>query len=172
MPKLKDHLIPRLKDVLWESRTVGSHSGPPSKDTRLFSNETQPDRDLIYFKSDQIYLHKLARFQYTTYDLWRDQDVINPSTLHQDIVMLTTTKDDQDHPLLLLQFTLHTDSFLLTLTLMTHRSHTYSTIPTPTPLWLITLTLMTHRSHTYSTIPTPAPLWLTYPYLYSYYICS
>ena len=100
MPKLKDHLIPRLKDVLWESRTVGSHSGPPSKDTRLFSNETQPDWDLIYFKSDRIYLHKLTRFQYTTYNLWRDQDVINPLMLHWDIVMLTTTKDDQDHPFL------------------------------------------------------------------------
>ena len=67
---------------------------------RHFSNETQPDWDSIYFKSDQIYLHKLTRFQYTTYDIQRDQDVINPSTPHQDIVMLTTTEDNQDHPFL------------------------------------------------------------------------
>ena len=100
MPKLKDHLIPHLKAVLQESRTVDSHSGLPSKDKRLFSNKTQPDRDSIYFKSDQIYLHKLARFQYMTYDIQRDQDVINPSMLHRDIIMLATTEDDQDHPFL------------------------------------------------------------------------
>ena len=100
MPKLKDHLIPCLKALLRESRTVGSHSSPPSEDTRLFSNETQPDWDSIYFKSDWIYVHKLTRCQYTTYNVRRDQDVINPSMLHWDIVLLATTEDDQDHPFL------------------------------------------------------------------------
>ena len=100
MPKLKDHLIPRLKALLREYRTVGSYSGLSSKDMRLFSNKTQPNQDLIYFKSDWIYLHKLARFQYMTYNIQRDQDVINPLMPHWDIVMLATTEDDQDHPFL------------------------------------------------------------------------
>ena len=98
---LKDHLIHHLKAVLTQqSGTVDSHSSLLSKDTRLLSNKTQPDRDSIYFKADQIYLHKLTRFQYTTYDVQRDQDVINPSMPHQDIVMLATTEDNQDHPFL------------------------------------------------------------------------
>ena len=98
---LKDHLIHCLKAVLTQQfGTVDSHSDLLSEDTRLLSNKAQPDWDSIYFKADQIYLHKLARFQYTTYDIQRDQDVINPSMPHWDIVMLATTKDNQDHPFL------------------------------------------------------------------------
>ena len=38
---------------------------------------------------------------YTTYNIQRGQDVINPSTPHQDIMMLATTSDtDDDYPFL------------------------------------------------------------------------
>lgn len=40
-----------------------------------------------------MYSHHLARFNYTTYDVRRAQDVINPSTCHCDIMLLANTSD-------------------------------------------------------------------------------
>ena len=74
-----------------------SHDGPSNAN---MTNDNHIPRDSVHLKGDQIYLHKLTRFQYTTYDVQRDQDVINPSTPHQDIMLLATTDDDHDHPFL------------------------------------------------------------------------
>ena len=64
-------------------------------------NTNQSDCDLVYLKSNQIYLHKLVHIQYTTYDVQREQDVVNPSTPHWDIMLLATTTDNNvDHPFL------------------------------------------------------------------------
>jgi len=48
----------------------------------------QDECNRIFFKSDQMYRHHLARFNYTTYDIRRSQDVINPNTSHHDVVLL------------------------------------------------------------------------------------
>ena len=49
-----------------------------------------------------MYRHHLARFNYTTYDVRRAQDVINPGTAHRDIMLLANTEGNEDttHPFL------------------------------------------------------------------------
>jgi hypothetical protein len=42
----------------------------------------------VLFKSDCMYNHRIVRFNYTTYDVRRSQDVINPRTSHCDIMLL------------------------------------------------------------------------------------
>jgi hypothetical protein len=46
------------------------------------------DLDLIFFKNDLIYRHNVMRINYTTYDVRRAQDSINPHTDHKDIMLL------------------------------------------------------------------------------------
>ena len=58
---------------------------------------------------------------------------------------------------------LHPDSYL---------SHLWLIVHTLAPLWLISLTLMTHRSHTYSTLSHLLHYDSSDPYLYFYYIYS
>jgi hypothetical protein len=67
-------------------------------------NESDPTaRDQVLFKNDQIYRHHLARFNYTTYDVRRAQDVVNPNTPHRDIMLLANPDDleaNSNHPFL------------------------------------------------------------------------
>jgi hypothetical protein len=61
------------------------------------------DRNSIFFKGNRMYIHHLARFNYTTYDVRRSQDVINPGTSHRDIILLannTGNNGDSNHPFL------------------------------------------------------------------------
>jgi hypothetical protein len=51
----------------------------------------------IFFKRNQIYHHNLAKFNYTTYDVRRAQDVINPKTSHCNIMLLKHDRDDGGH---------------------------------------------------------------------------
>jgi hypothetical protein len=44
--------------------------------------------DKILFAGERMYCHQLARFNYTTYDVRRAQDVVNPKTPHRDIMLL------------------------------------------------------------------------------------
>jgi hypothetical protein len=54
------------------------------------------ERDAVQFVNHRIYRHKLLRVNYTTYDLRRQQDSINP-TSHPDIMLLSPDPND-DHP--------------------------------------------------------------------------
>lgn len=45
------------------------------------------DRDTILIRNNQLYRHKTCRFNFTTYDVRRSQDSINPSTPHHDIIV-------------------------------------------------------------------------------------
>jgi hypothetical protein len=47
----------------------------------------------VFFKSNRIYKHNLLRINYTTYDVRRSQDVINPNTSHCDIMLLAEEGD-------------------------------------------------------------------------------
>ena len=58
------------------------------------------DLDQLLFKHDRIYRHNILRINYTTYDVRRKQDTINPATPHRDIVVLADNSHDSDHPFL------------------------------------------------------------------------
>jgi hypothetical protein len=90
MPKLKDHLLPRIKRMLLDERSA-KNVDTPHFQVGLTPTNLEPnrqERDSIFFKNDRIYRHQLARFNYTTYDVRRAQDVINPTTSHCDILLL------------------------------------------------------------------------------------
>ena len=54
------------------------------------------DRDNVLITENKIYEHKTLRVNYTTYDLRREQDTINPGT-HPDVMVLSH-EDDRAHP--------------------------------------------------------------------------
>ena len=59
------------------------------------------DLDHILFKHNRIYRHNLMRINYTTYDIRRKQDNINPATPHHNIMVLADNNhDSDDHPFL------------------------------------------------------------------------
>ncbi|KAG1736096.1 uncharacterized protein EDB91DRAFT_1238087 [Suillus paluster] len=52
------------------------------------ATHTAEERASILFKHNRIYHHNLVRLNYTTYDVQRAQDVINPRTPHCNIMLL------------------------------------------------------------------------------------
>ena len=63
----------------------------------------ESDTTSVLLKNDRMYRHHLARFNYTTYDVRRAQDVINPNTPHCNIMLLadnSQTCDETHHPFL------------------------------------------------------------------------
>lgn len=108
MPKLKDHILPRIKDMI-QKEAAADVSCPLPQAGLLSAPERSADsqdRDSILFKNDRLYRHHLARFNYTTYDVRRAQDVINPTTSHRDVMLLVNngnsgnTNTHSDHPFL------------------------------------------------------------------------
>lgn len=79
MPELFDHLLGRILG--------DSFNG----DEREF---TARERMRLRIDKDRLYFHQTLRVNYTTYDMRRDQDSINPRT-HPD-VMLYAHEDDID----------------------------------------------------------------------------
>ncbi|KAJ3568500.1 hypothetical protein NP233_g5674 [Leucocoprinus birnbaumii] len=91
LPKLKDHILNRLEGLAPDSRTY-----------------TDGERNKLTFTSNRIYRHKYCRINYTTYDMQRAQDSINPRT-HADIMVLAGDPESEtseaasnrdDHPYL------------------------------------------------------------------------
>jgi hypothetical protein len=66
---------------------------PYDGDENVFTDE---DRSCIAFHDNKIYNHPLVRINYTTYDLRREQDTINPLT-RADIMVLSQ-EDERTHP--------------------------------------------------------------------------
>ena len=58
-------------------------------------NEVGNEYDYILFKNDVIYKHQLVQFNYTTYDVRRGQDVINPNTSHHNVMVLAQPDDSR-----------------------------------------------------------------------------
>lgn len=100
LPRLKDHLVHGMKATLVQESTSVETQSNPSYGEESTSNGDHSDSDLVYLKSEWIFLHKICRVQYTTYDAWRGQDVINPFMPHQNIMLLATTSNNNDHPFL------------------------------------------------------------------------
>ncbi|KAL1719284.1 hypothetical protein EV715DRAFT_272872 [Schizophyllum commune] len=78
LPKLKEHLLGRLR-------------GSVDQD----SEYTVDQRNEIVFENDRLYKHKVIQLNYTTYDLRREQDSLNPNS-QADIYVLS--HDDDGHP--------------------------------------------------------------------------
>lgn len=59
-------------------------------------NPATADKDpsnYIFLKNDRIYHHKLSRFHFTTYDVRRGTDIINPGTSHYNVMLLASGAD-------------------------------------------------------------------------------
>lgn len=58
----------------------------------------QPNPDCVLFHKSRIYEHRIIRFNFTSYDMRRDQDIINPRTPHCNIMLLALS-DGEAQPL-------------------------------------------------------------------------
>ncbi|KAJ6582167.1 hypothetical protein B0H19DRAFT_927963 [Mycena capillaripes] len=80
--KLRTHLLSRLLGL------------PYDGDEAQFSQQDLMD---VTFVHDRIYSHKVMKVNFTTYDVRRDVDSINPRT-HSDIMLLSHEDDDEPNP--------------------------------------------------------------------------
>ncbi|KJA26033.1 hypothetical protein HYPSUDRAFT_105527, partial [Hypholoma sublateritium FD-334 SS-4] len=78
--RLKEHLFPRILKKLEADTPSFELGGPGLKEMA---------RDTVIIKNNRVFAHKLARFYYTTYDVRRSEDVINPRTSHCNIMLLS-----------------------------------------------------------------------------------
>lgn len=84
VPRLKDHCIARLTDLELASEDLAY---------------TDQDRDKLVIYNDTLYQHSTAQFNFTTYDLQRDRDVINTNTAKCDIIVASREDDVEGrHP--------------------------------------------------------------------------
>jgi hypothetical protein len=60
------------------------------------------DFQFVFFNSDRMYKHQLLRINYTTYDVRRSQDIINPDNSRRDVMVLGDEDADtrSNHPFL------------------------------------------------------------------------
>ncbi|KAF9465232.1 hypothetical protein BDZ94DRAFT_1281476 [Collybia nuda] len=82
IPKLKTHLLGRLLNLDFDG------------DEAIFTNE---ERNSICILEDRIYSSKILRVNYTTYDMRRGQDTMNPCT-HCDVMVLSRETGPKVHP--------------------------------------------------------------------------
>jgi hypothetical protein len=92
-------LLPRVKASLEQENDL------PTVDTSITGAVVLPDvnisdLDKLLFKYDRLYQHNILRINYTTYDVRRKQDSVNPATPHRDIMVLANTDNESDHPFL------------------------------------------------------------------------
>ena len=79
--KFRQDFIPKLKDHILSWLLGHDYDGDEAKYSEI-------ERDSIQFVNNKLYRHKTLRINYTTYDLRRQQDAINPRT-HPDIMLLS-----------------------------------------------------------------------------------
>lgn len=54
--------------------------------------------DQLFFQHDRMFRHNILRVNYTTYDVHRKQDTVNPMTPHRDIMIMADEEDYKCHP--------------------------------------------------------------------------
>ena len=85
LPRLKLFLLPKAKEIL----ALGDSLHPLEHNLGHFSGASSiPLEEHIYIVGDRLYRHNLMRLNYTTYDVRRAQDIVNPSTSHCNIMLL------------------------------------------------------------------------------------
>ncbi|KAH9932168.1 hypothetical protein B0H21DRAFT_867145 [Amylocystis lapponica] len=83
LPRLKDHLLARLLGHTFDGDET---------------DYSDAERASVVLVNDRLYQHSVLRINYTTYDMRRDQDSINPRT-HADIMVLSHEDPEGDpHP--------------------------------------------------------------------------
>jgi hypothetical protein len=65
---------------------------------RPLSTGSADDHCHVLFNSGRMYKHQVLRINYTTYDVRRSQDLINPDTRRRDIMLLSNDDNDESHP--------------------------------------------------------------------------
>jgi len=101
---LRAHLLPRIQEVLQrEAASTPEHSGFGTTYNAGRTVTLNVDHDvcnLVFLKKDRIYHHKLSRFHFTTYDVRRGTDIINPGTSRCNIMLLAndTAADHSANP--------------------------------------------------------------------------
>ena len=98
--KLRAHILPRIAAIHHEVNaqalnTMGLDFSDNSNDTVTEDRLSQLNH--VLFKGNRIYRHRLFCVNYTTYDLKRGFDSINPRTDHCDIMLLSDS-DGSNHP--------------------------------------------------------------------------
>ena len=90
LPKLREHLLPRIQAVLFQEATSLSElsSVGTGSDTGPFHSPDGSAPNSVFFKNDCIYHHKLVRFHFTTYDVQRGTDIVNSGTSHCNVMLL------------------------------------------------------------------------------------
>ena len=83
MPLLLDHLLRCFVDPV-----VSTDSDEAFTDAQQWG---------LQILDDRLYPHKALQLNYTTYNMRREQDYINPRT-HPDIMVLADEDSDDDHP--------------------------------------------------------------------------
>ena len=83
LPKLKDHILGRLI--------------PGSKADDRGVEFMPAQCNALHFINNCIYRHKVLRVNYTTYDLHRAQDSLNPC-MHADVMVLSHEDIENPHP--------------------------------------------------------------------------
>ena len=96
IPKLKDHLFPRIIGALLEEaqRQPQEHASSLPILKGLAKDYSEDDLRNIFFHADRIYQHKVLQVNYTTYDCRRSRDILNHSTSRKDVMCLRRSSDD------------------------------------------------------------------------------
>jgi hypothetical protein len=82
VPRLKDHILSRLLNCDYDGDEV------PFSDA---------DRNTVRIIDNRVYASKVLRVNYTTYNLRRDQDSMNPCT-HCDVMVMSRETGPNAHP--------------------------------------------------------------------------
>ena len=98
-------MLPRVQAMLeMESSTLQEHSGPgmTGNDVEAVNVVHSDLSGFVFLKNDRIYHHKLTRFHFTTYDVRRGTDIINPGNSRRDIMLLADNAEgtSSTHPFL------------------------------------------------------------------------
>ncbi|KIJ11320.1 hypothetical protein PAXINDRAFT_15787 [Paxillus involutus ATCC 200175] len=90
--KLKFHILPRLREIHSNLKSTSQELTPNLLVSSSYSDSPPSEAHglltSVIFKANRIYRHPLLHINYTTYDLHRETDVVNPSTDHRDIMLL------------------------------------------------------------------------------------
>jgi hypothetical protein len=95
LQKLREHLLPRIQAAHLQEAASFSEHPSVSTPANLGSSASVDGNacDLVFFKKDCLYHHKLLRFNFTTYDVRRGTDIVNPGTSRCNVMLLADHED-------------------------------------------------------------------------------